>query len=75
MAYDRTVLGTGKLAWRYMDKIVSSWHEKGLHSLGEIESGDARYRKNPETVPAAPGGDSELEELRRLHAYLKNKEG
>lgn len=75
VAYDRTVLGTGKLAWRYMDKIVSSWHEKGLHSLAEIESGDARYRKNPETAPAVPGGDSELEELRRLHAYLKNKEG
>lgn len=75
VAYDRTVLGTGKLAWRYMDKIVTSWHEKGLHSLAEIESGDARYRKNPETSPVAPGGDSELEDLRRLHAYLKNKEG
>jgi len=75
IAYDRTVLGTGKLTWRYMDKIVTSWHEKGLHTAAEIESGDARYRKNPETAPAVPGGDSELEELRRLHAYLKNKEG
>lgn len=74
IAYDRTVLGTGKLTWRYMDKIVSSWHEKGLHTVSEIESGDARYRKKPESAPV-PGGDSELEELRRLHAYLKNKEG
>ena len=25
IAYDRTVVGTGKLAWAYMDKIVKSW--------------------------------------------------
>lgn len=73
VAYDRTVLGTGKLAWKYMDKIVSSWHEKGLHSVEEIASGDVRSRKKSEAAPAR-SGDEELEELRRLHAYLKNKE-
>ncbi len=73
IAYDRTVLGTGKLTWRYMDKIVTSWHEKGLHTVSEILSGDGRGRKKPEEP--AKAADSELEELRRLHAYLKNKEG
>ena len=75
IAYDRTVLGTGKLTWRYMDKIVASWHEKGLHTVAEIQSGDIRGRKKPESSPAAQSGDSELEEMRRLHAYLKSKEG
>ncbi len=76
LAYDRTVIGTGKLAWKYMDKILSSWNSKGLHTPAEIASGDAR--RTGEAKPAAaqpkPGEDAELEELRRLHAYLKNKE-
>ncbi len=76
IAYDRTVLGTGKLAWRYMDKIVRSWHEKGLHSAEEISSGDPRQGKKQESAPvaAATGGDREMEELRRMYAHLKNKE-
>lgn len=74
-AYDRTVLGTGKLAWRYMDKILHSWHERGLHTPEEIASGDPRQSRKPESVPpTADSGDREIEELRRLHAYLKNKE-
>ena len=75
IAYDRTVLGTGKLTWKYMDKIVSSWHEKGLHSVKQIESGDIRRQKNaPASTPAADS-DSELAEQRRLLAHLRNKEG
>lgn len=77
LAYDRTVLGTGKLAWRYMDKIVQSWHEKGLHSPAEIASGDARQSRRPAAAaaPSEPAGsDREIEEMRRMHAYLKNKE-
>lgn len=75
LAYDRTVLGTGKLAWRYMDKILSSWHGKGLHGVEEILSGDGRGPKKPETAAPAGEGDSELDQQRRLLAYLKNKEG
>jgi len=75
IAYDRTIIGTGKLAWRYMDKIVRSWHEKGLHSAQEVTTGDPRQNKKPQSVPAAQGeADRELEELRRLHAHLKSKE-
>lgn len=86
IAYDRTILGTGKLAWKYMNKILCSWHEKGLHTVEAIRHGDSRGRKNAEDIPKAEhgaqmeaqlpsaGDDSELEELRRLHAYLKNKE-
>lgn len=72
LAYDRTVLGTGRLTWKYMDRIVCSWHEKGLHRLAEIESGDRRGGKAP--APKVGQGDSEVEDLRRMHAYMKNKE-
>lgn len=73
-AYDRTVLGTGKLTWRYMDKILCSWHEKGLHTVQEIQSGDGRGMKKGGDSAPAKTDDDELAELRRLHAYLMNKE-
>ena len=62
-AYDRTVLRTGKLSWNYMDRIVRSWHEKGLFTLEEIQKGDARPARprsdGPKETPRAPrsGGD------------------
>ncbi|MBO5976548.1 MAG: DnaD domain protein [Oscillospiraceae bacterium] len=72
VAYDRTVLGTGKLAWRYMDKILSSWHEKGLHSEAEVLSGDPRQgRKQAQT---AESDDKEIEHMRRMYAHMKGKE-
>ncbi len=72
VAYDRTVLGTGKLAWRYMDKIVSSWHEKGLHTEAEVLSGDPRQGKKQEKAPES--NDREIEDMRRMYAYMKGKE-
>ncbi len=72
VAYDRTVLGTGKLAWRYMDKIVSSWHEKGLHTEAEVLSGDPRQGKKQEK--AHESDDREIEDMRRMYAYMKGKE-
>ena len=44
LGYDRTVTNTGALKWSYMNKIMQSWHENGLHSAAEIESGDPRRR-------------------------------
>ncbi len=74
VAYDRTVIGTGKLAWRYMDKIVRSWHEKGLHSLEELSTGDPRQSKKPRDVPTPQNEDNELDDMRRMYAHLKKKE-
>lgn len=40
MAYEKTCLNTGGLKWAYMDKILSSWHSKGLHTGAQIRAGD-----------------------------------
>lgn len=40
LAYDKTVMKTGKLTWKYMDAILRGWHEKGLHTLDEIHGGN-----------------------------------
>lgn len=42
MAYDRTVTNTGALKWGYMNKIIQSWHEKGLFTAEDIEAKDSR---------------------------------
>jgi len=78
-AYDRTVVSTGKLTWRYMDRILRSWDEKHLHTPEEIAAGDAPRRGAQQS--AAPGADrrgSSLDEkvaaMRRLNAHLKSRE-
>lgn len=42
MAYDKTVVKTGGLQWKYMNSILTSWHGKDLHTVEEIISGDGR---------------------------------
>lgn len=73
LAYDRTVMQTGKLAWRYMDSILTSWQQNGLRTTEDIETGDSpapsRGRQTARTPASGEqSGESanELEELRRF---------
>ena len=63
IGYDRTITNTGALKWSYMNKIMQSWHEKGLHSAEEIESGDPRRRPQQS---AAQGKAIDLVELQSV---------
>lgn len=40
LAYDKTVTNTRKFSPAYMNKILMSWNEKGLHTLVEIQEKD-----------------------------------
>jgi len=66
-AYDRTVVKTGKLQWKYMNSILSSWHEKGLHTSDEIEKGDNRPGE-PLSAYSAPkeGSRTETDRIREM---------
>lgn len=68
VAYDRTVLSTGRLVWKYMDRILQSWSEKKLFTPAEIEAGDARR-----VSPARPAADTppEDEQKRRNQEILR----
>ena len=44
LAYDKTVTNTRKFSPAYMNKILMSWNEKGLHSLAEIQEKDRSVR-------------------------------
>lgn len=76
IAFDRTVVKTGKLSWRYMDSIMKSWHSKGLHSPEEIEKGDSFGSSRPKagqakTENAGGATEDELLKLRRAREKLK----
>ena len=70
-AYDRTVVATGARKWAYLNRILMSWHEKGLHTPEEIETGEphgqsgcagGRARRSRPRGAAAPqdGADQHL---------------
>ena len=72
IAYDRTVVSTGKLAWAYMNKIVLDWYSKGIFTPEDVEKKDSRTRKKPAAAPTRteyiPGGD----DLDRAERMLNN---
>lgn len=53
-AYEKTCMNTGGLKWPYLNSILKSWHDQGLHSLAAIEAGDkAPGAPNPKHSQAA----------------------
>ena len=74
-AYERTLLSTGALKWPYMNKIIRSWHEQGLHTLARIREQDVRPAAPSRSASAATSaeqpGELEKRMVQRLH---QNKE-
>jgi len=78
IAYDRTLVKTGKLAWNYMDRIMKSWHEKNLFTPQEIMEKDRMPNwndaqnslKSPEQKFGAPNQE-EIERMQRLLEKIK----
>lgn len=80
LAYEKTVLKKQSLNWPYMNSILRSWHQKGLHSVGEIKSGDSARPAVPATAPqAAPAQNGRVAEdvawMREFLARQKREEG
>ena len=72
VAYDRTVVGTGRLTWKYMDKIVRDWHSKGLLTAQAVERGDARYgQRSAQPSQDSAADNKELENMRRMYEHMK----
>lgn len=71
LAYDKTMLKCKELKWPYMNKILSSWHDKGLHTLDQVAAGD-----RPGGMAGAPRPDGEAaasirENLARMERYRR----
>lgn len=84
-AYDRTILKCKELKWPYMNKILTSWHQKGLHTLREIEAVDrpaAAPRRNGTQPPPsrdagknAKNAKNAKEDMARMEKYLQQLRG
>lgn len=76
-AYDRTMLKCKELRWPYMNKILCSWHEKGLHTMAEINAGDRRAPQGGFRGPGAPAkkddGAAARDNLTRMEKYLQQQ--
>ena len=66
IAYDRTLTKTNALKWPYMNKILLSWHEKGLHTAKEIEEKDTRRTPAPRGSTAGEQKPVDMDALRRI---------
>jgi DnaD/phage-associated family protein len=76
LAYDKTVLKCHELKWAYLNGILKRWHEAGLHTPEEVQSGDrpASYKTTGKAA-AQPGGKAP-EDVAWMKKYIqqRNKE-
>lgn len=70
LAYDKTVVKCKELKWPYMNKILCSWHEKGLHTLEEVSAGDRPGGRHP-VAPRRDAEQSAREDMARMEKYLQ----
>ncbi|MBR2894395.1 MAG: DnaD domain protein [Oscillospiraceae bacterium] len=73
LAYDKTVLKCKELRWPYMNKILTTWHGKGLHTLQAVEEGDRPSQKRAE--PVRDDGVPKYEDFARMERYLQQLRG
>lgn len=77
-AYDRTVLRCKELRWPYMNKILDSWHRKGLHTLAQVEAGDRPAPERRRDSRRSAGGtvQEDMVQMERFRQQLREqKEG
>ena len=84
-AYDKTVIKTGALNWKYLDTILCNWHKDGIHSKKELEkhkltTGQApkpvNYSDRPQNYAKSSHSSdtaSDSDYYKKVLAHLKNK--
>lgn len=53
LAYEKTVLKKQSLNWAYMNSILRNWHQKGLHTVAEINAAEGRDAPRRKAAPGA----------------------
>ena len=72
-SYERTIDNIGKVKFSYMNKILSSWHEKGINTvLKAKESDTARSRDNSGSKTASGNKDEHSYDLDLLVEHAMN---
>ena len=47
LAYDRTLLGAGRLSWPYLHKILCAWKQQGFRNARDVETAAAAGKLRP----------------------------
>lgn len=63
LAYERTIHAINKLSFPYINKILTSWHEKGYATLDDIQTNEGIGKRRS---PAAGKTSYDLDELDRF---------
>ncbi len=74
LAYENTVLQTGKRSLPYMNKILTDWHQKGLRTVAAIQAAEGKgpvRRSHPGAGATAPQPTKEGEADRRARADME----
>ena len=73
LAYEKTCMNTGGLKWPYLNSILKSWHNQGLHTVQAIEAGDkAPGAPNRAQPSGGQLGQLELDAIKRI---MQTQEG
>jgi len=71
LALDKTMLKCKELKWPYMNKILTTWHTKGLKTLKAVEEGD---RPVPRPAPTGDGpGQEDMERMEKILRRMKEE--
>lgn len=79
LAYERTVLRRGSMNWAYMNSILKNWHNAGLHTVEQIETGDRKpgsFRQPPAVnapspAPAVRSGGEAVDDMERMRRIME----
>ncbi len=63
LAYERTCLNTGNMAWPSMNTILTRWHEAGLHTAEQVKQQD---KKQVPKGASGQLGEAELAAIQKL---------
>ena len=76
LAQDRTVTQCGQLNWKYLHKILESWHTQGLKTRQAVEKSDQRpaVPQRPGTQPQPQPESAERRILRMLEQKRLQRE-
>ncbi len=74
IAYDKTVMKTGGLQWKYMNSILNNWHSKNLHTVEEISEGDKMplLNRGKQNYTPQQNPEGEIARMEKLIDKMKN---
>lgn len=79
LAYEKTILKKQSMSWPYMNSILKSWHQKGLHTVAQIRDGDSSCRSGtaggrtaaPAPPSAGPADKRVREDVERMRLFME----